>query len=50
MKQTNEKRYSFAKETIARLLKNKLAVFGMFVLCVLVLTAVFADHIGRAHV
>jgi peptide/nickel transport system permease protein len=46
MKQTNEKRYSFAKETIARLLKNKLAVFGMFVLCVLVLTAVFADHIA----
>ena len=46
MKQKKEKRYSPARDTFQRLMKNKLAVFGLFVLCVLVLTAVFADQIA----
>ena len=46
MKQKKEKRYSFARETFQRLMKNRLAMFGLFVLCVLVLTAIFADQIA----
>ena len=40
MKQKKEKRYSLARETFQRLMKNRLAMFGLFVLCVLVLTAI----------
>ncbi len=46
MKQAKEKRYSLARETFTRLMKNRLAMFGLFVLCVLVLTAIFADQIA----
>ena len=46
MKEKKEKRYSFARETFQRLMKNRLAMFGLFVLCVLVLTAIFADQIA----
>ena len=46
MKPKKEKRYSLAKETFQRLMKNKLAMFGLFVLCVLVFTAIFADQIA----
>ena len=46
MKQSKEKRYSLARETFTRLMKNKLAMFGLFVLCVLVFTAIFADQIA----
>ena len=46
LKKRKEKRYSFWGETFARLMKNRLAMFGLFVLCVLVLTAIFADLIA----
>lgn len=46
MNQKKEKRYSLTRETFTRLMKNKLAMFGLFVLCVLVITAIFADQIA----
>ena len=44
MNQKKEKRYSLTRETFTRLMKNRLAMFGLFILCVLVITAIFADQ------
>lgn len=41
-----EKRYSFARETWQRLCKNRLAVVGLIILSILVLSAIFADVIA----
>lgn len=46
MKQEKEKHYSFIGETFTRLMKNKLAVFGLIVLAALVIIAIFADQIA----
>ena len=46
MNQKKEKRYSLTRETFTRLMKNRLAMFGLFILCVLVITAIFADQIA----
>jgi ABC-type dipeptide/oligopeptide/nickel transport systems, permease components len=46
MKQQKEKHYSFIGETFTRLMKNKLAVFGLIVLAGLVIVAIFADQIA----
>ena len=40
------KRYSFARETWQRLMRNRLAAVGLFVLVLLVLCAIFADVIA----
>ena len=46
MKPKKEKHYSYLGETFARLMKNKLAVFGLVILVLLVLVAIFADQIA----
>ncbi len=45
-KREEEKKYSFTKDTMKRLARNKLAVVGMVILSVLILGAVFAPLIA----
>ncbi len=42
-KEKQEQKYSFTKDTIQRLRRNKLATFGAIVLIIMILAAIFAD-------
>ena len=46
MEKTANKKYSHSKETWRRFCRNKLAVFGLIVFCVILLLAIFADVIA----